>query len=133
MRQLSKNFSLEEFEKSDTANAKGIDNRVPVELIGNIQALVDNVLQPLRDLYGKPIHFNSGYRCPELNKAVGGVPTSQHQKGKAADLTCESVMVLFEILENSEIEFDQAILYRKRNFLHVSYSSEGNRKEIILK
>ena len=133
MRQLSKNFSLEEFEKSNTASAKGIDNSVPAELIGNIQALVDNVLQPLRDLYGKPIRFNSGYRCPVLNKAVGGVATSQHQKGKAADLTCENVIVLFDTLENSEIEFDQAILYRKRNFLHVSFNSGANRKEIILK
>ena len=133
MKKLSKNFSLEEFEKSNTASAKGIDNSVPAELRGNIQALVDNVLQPLRDLYGKPIRFNSGYRCPVLNKAVGGVPTSQHQKGKAADLTCENVIVLFDTLENSEIEFDQAILYRKRNFLHVSFNGGFNRKEIILK
>ena len=133
MRKLSKNFSLEEFEKSNTASAKGIDNSVPTDLIGNIQALVDNVLQPLRDLYGKPIRFNSGYRCPVLNKAVGGVPTSQHKKGKAADLTCENVIVLFDTLENSEIEFDQAILYRKKNFLHVSFNSGFNRKEIILK
>ena len=133
MKQLSKNFSLEEFEKSNTASAKGIDNSVPVELIGNIQALVDNVLQPLRDLYGKPIGFNSGYRCPELNEAVGGVPTSQHKKGEAGDLTCDNVKVLFYMLVDSDIEFDQAIFYRKKNFLHVSYDLEVNRKEIILK
>ena len=133
MKQLSENFSLEEFEKSNTASAKGIDNSVPAELIGNIQALVDNVLQPLRDLYGKPISFNSGYRCEELNKAVGGVSTSQHKKGEAGDLTCESVKVLYDTLVNSEIDFDQAIFYRKRNFLHVSYDREVNRKEIILK
>ena len=133
MKQLSKNFSLIEFTRSRTATANGIDNTVPAELIVNIQALVDNVLQPLRNLYGKPISFNSGYRCPELNNAVGGVPTSQHKKGEAGDLTCENVKTLFDTLVNNDIDFDQAIFYRKKNFLHVSYSREVNRKEIIIK
>ena len=133
MTQLSKNFSLAEFENSNTAISRGIKNRVPEHLKENMQALVVNVLQPLRDLYGEPISLNSAYRCDELNKAVGGAAKSQHKKAEAADLTCENVKLLFNTLESSDIEFDQAIYYRKKNFLHVSYSRNGNRKEIILK
>ena len=84
--QLTKNFTLEELVHSDTANAKGIDNTPTQEIIDNLKELAENVLQPIRDKWGKPLTVNSGYRCKELNKAVGGVSTSQHQKGKAADI-----------------------------------------------
>lgn len=79
MGDISKNFSLQEFEKSDTATRLGINNTIKDEFVKeNIKALVDNILQPLRDKWGEPLIINSGYRCPQLNKAVGGVPTSQH-------------------------------------------------------
>ena len=93
------------------------------------------MLQPLRNAIGKPISINSGYRCQELNAAVGGVPTSQHQKGEAADLSIEGKAGdLLEVLEDSGLPFDQAILYRKNNFLHVSLKLEGEqRKQIIIK
>lgn len=76
---ISKNFSYKEFEESETAERKGIANVInTTEIRDSVKALVLNVLQPLRDAWGKPLHINSGYRCPALNEAVGGVPTSQH-------------------------------------------------------
>ena len=71
-------FTIAELIKSETADKKAIDNRLPKELLPNAQALVDNVLDPLREAYGKPITVTSGYRCPALNKAVGGSKTSDH-------------------------------------------------------
>ena len=81
-----KYFTIAEMVHSDTADRLGIPNRLPKELVFNVQALVDNVLDPLREWYGKPIPVSSGYRCPALNKAVGGVGNSYHLKGMAADL-----------------------------------------------
>ena len=76
---ISKNFSYKEFEESETAERKGIANVInTTEIRDSVKALVLNVLQPLRDAWGKPLHINSGYRCPALNEAVGGVATSQH-------------------------------------------------------
>ena len=84
--QLSKNFCLSEFTRSDTAQRLGIDNtEVSMEQVLNLAHLCHMVLQPLRDRFG-PIRINSGYRCPKLNKAVGSVPNSQHMKGEAADI-----------------------------------------------
>ena len=79
-------FTIAEFVKSDTADRRGIDNRLPKELLPNARYLIDKVLDPLREWYGKPIYINSGYRCPELNKAVGGVEGSFHLTGCAADI-----------------------------------------------
>ena len=84
--QLSKNFSLSEFTRSDTAQRLGIDNTlVSTEQLLNLAYLCHMVLQPLRDCFG-PIRITSGLRCPKLNKAVGGVENSQHLKGEAADI-----------------------------------------------
>ena len=84
--QLSENFRLKEFVESQTADQQGIDNRPDWEAVINLRNLCREVLQPLRDYEGKPIHVNSGYRCPELNEAVHGVGDSQHLYGEAADL-----------------------------------------------
>ena len=135
MEQITENFTLEEFTRSETAERMGIQN-VP----GNreklaIVNLCAKLLQPLRDIYGKPIRINSGYRCPELNKAVGGVSNSMHQNGEASDLSIDGkARELLELIEEHRLPFDQAILYRKRNFLHVSLKVEGeNREQIIVK
>ena len=133
MDKITKNFTLEEFTRSETAERMGIKN-VP----GNREklALVNlcaKLLQPLRDIYGKPIHINSGYRCPELNKAVGGEANSQHQFGFAADLSIDGkARELLELIEENHLPFDQAILYRKRNLLHVSLKLEGEQREQII-
>ena len=83
---MSKYFTIEELCHSDTANARGIDNAPTEEVKENLQALIENVLDPVREWYGKPIYVNSGYRCPELNKAVGGVDNSFHLQGYACDI-----------------------------------------------
>ena len=124
---LSKNFTLSEFTKSKTADKLGIKNIPSAYEINNLKELVDNLLQPLRDLYGKPMTVNSGYRCPALNKAVGGVPTSDHVKGRAADIHCENPRALLSVLNKSGLAFDQSILYP--TFLHLSYREGGNRKQ----
>ena len=72
--------------KSDTADRLGINNRIPKEVLPNVNNLIEKVLDPLREWYGQPIYVNSGYRCKELNKAVGGVDNSYHLTGCAADI-----------------------------------------------
>ena len=132
---ITENFTLEEFIRSDKASELGIKNDPGTHERLAIVNLCVKLLQPIREAIGKPIYINSGYRCPELNKAVGGVPTSQHQIGEAADLHIEGKAGdLLEVLEDSGLPFDQAILYRQRNFLHVSLKLEGEqRKQIIIK
>jgi zinc D-Ala-D-Ala carboxypeptidase len=132
---LSENFTLDEFTRSDVAIKLGIINEPGEKEIEALRVLVNRTIQPLRDKLGIPIHINSGYRCPELNKAVGGVPTSQHQKGEAADLSIDGkANNILDALENNDIPFDQAILYRKQNFLHVSLKLDGvQRSNVIIK
>ena len=92
---ISENFSFSEFERSDTAKKRDIINVISTAKgRDSIQALVINVLQPLRTAVGIPMPINSGYRCPELNAAVGGVPTSQHMKGEAADIATSAPVLL---------------------------------------
>ena len=127
---ISENFELREFTKSDTAARKGIANDPGVQEVKAIENLVVNLLQPLRAKYGKRMVINSGYRCPELNKAVGGVPTSQHMKGEAADVACEHPAYLVECLRRSGLDFDQCIQYS--TFVHLSLKREGkNRKQYL--
>lgn len=83
-------FTIAELCKSTTADRLGINNRCRQEHVTALTALVDNVLDPLRTWWGKPITVNSGYRCPELNAAVKGSKTSQHMKGKQPTLTQET-------------------------------------------
>ena len=80
-------FKLSEFEHSATALFYHIDNTIPDNILPNIYNLVENLLDPLRDIIGEPIYINSGYRCDALNKKVGGAKTSQHRIGCAADIT----------------------------------------------
>lgn len=128
---LSKNFDWKEFTKSDTASRLHICNEiVDFDVRDNIKALVDFVLQPLRDAWGGPIFINSGYRSPELNKAVGGVATSQHTKGQAADCGCTDPYALAKLVLRMKLDFDQLILYP--SFVHLSFKKDGdNRREVL--
>ena len=134
---LSKNFTLKEFTKSQTAERRGIDNTPNDEHLENAEFLFGNVVQKVRDHFG-PTTINSGYRGPELNEAVGGSKKSQHCHGQAADIEVPGVSnyeVAKWITENCD--FDQVILegYRKgepsSGWVHVSYNKEGNRKSIL--
>lgn len=129
---MGKYFTISELCHSDTANARGIDNTPTEDVKANLEALIDNVLDPLREAYGKPIYINSGYRCSELNKAVGGVSNSQHMKGQAADIDVhdtEENKKLQEYIKDN-LEYDQAIFENNGAWLHVSYKKDGgNRKQ----
>ena len=128
--ELSENFTLKELTKTNT----GLPNFITDLEISNLRRLCERVLQPARDILGSAIIVNSGYRSYQVNKAVGGAPTSQHLLGEAADITAGSVeqnKKLFEILKT--MEFDQLINYNYR-FIHVSYTiMKPNRRQIIQK
>lgn len=132
-----KYFTIKELCASDTARRRGIENKPTPEIERNLTALVDNILDPLREVWGGPIIVNSGYRCDELNRAVGGVRSSQHRLGQAADLDVGSRadnMKLFNLIEELDLPFDQ-LCFEKGNtavgpdWVHVSYSPR-NRREI---
>lgn len=127
---LSNNFTSEELEFSQTANARGIDNYIPVEFMASIKNLTETILQSVRDKFG-PVIVTSGYRSPELNKAVGGSPSSQHTRGEACDFKVPS-QDLYDVALWIEmnIQFDQLIL--EPGWIHVSSKEHGmNRQEVL--
>jgi uncharacterized protein YcbK (DUF882 family) len=131
-----KHFTISELLKSDTAIKNKLWNGAPKEAEENLRALVDEVLDPLREAYGRPIRVNSGYRCPRLNTLVGGTPNSQHMRGEAADIQpvvgneADLPELARILIENGK--FDQLILYP--TFIHVSYKRLGwNRKQVLQK
>ena len=131
---LSEHFGLEEMCYSRTGMENGIDNMPGKEALAALKYLVTGLLEPLRKLYGKPVGVTSGYRSEEVNRLVGGVPGSQHTKGEAADCYVPDAAGLLAVLRQSGLEFDQAILYRKRNFLHLSLKETGkNRMQVLLR
>ena len=83
---LSEHFKLSEFTNSSTATARGIDNTPNEQQIANLKRICEEILEPLRAFAGQPIIIGSGFRCPALNKAVGGVKNSQHMTGEACDI-----------------------------------------------
>lgn len=128
-----KYFSIKELCSSDTARVRGIDNTPTTKVELALTNLVDNVLDPLREWYGKPITVNSGYRSPKLNTAVGGSKTSQHMKGEAADITAgskEDNKKLFDYIK-SNLVFDQLIDESNFSWVHVSFKPAGNRRQIL--
>ncbi|MDR0692348.1 MAG: peptidase M15, partial [Prevotellaceae bacterium] len=100
----------------------------------NLTNLVDKLLDPVREQWGKPIRVNSGYRSMAINMAVGGAATSQHLKGEAADITAgskEENKKLFELIKSGYV-FDQLIDETDYTWLHVSLKRNGvNRKQIL--
>lgn len=128
-------FTKSELTRSDTARIRGIDNTPTPEASAALDALMWNVLDPIRRMWGKPIIVNSGYRCPKLNAAVGGSATSQHMKGEAADITAGGPTKnkeLFDMIAQSAIPFDQLIDEKNYRWIHVSYRPNGRRNILHL-
>ena len=134
---LSKHFSLEEMTNSGTAIRFKIANRPSAVQIENLRQLCLNVLEPVRLRFGVT-RITSGYRCPELNSAVGGVPDSQHTRGEAADIHISDMEVgrkIFDFICRNT-DFDQLLFERRINggcrWLHVSYTTRRpNRHEAL--
>ena len=129
-----KYFTIEEMIKSSTAIAKHIDNTPNQTVIDSLTKLIEAVLDPLREWYGKPIRVNSGYRCEALNKAVGSkAKNSQHLYGEAADITAgskEENEKLFNYIKDN-LEFDQLINESDFSWVHVSYREGRLRKQVL--
>jgi len=135
---LTKNFSLNEMTKSQTALRRGIDNDPSNSEIDNLRLLCEYVLQPVRDHFSKPVSINSGFRSSELNKAIGGSGTSDHCKGMAADIEIPGISN-YEIAQwvEDNCDFRQLILefytpgVANSGWVHVSYNVDDNDKKIM--
>jgi len=136
MVRLSKNFTLEELTYSKTAEIYRIINAPTADIIKNLGALVQNVLQPLRNKLKKPIVVTSGYRCKLLNARVGGSSTSQHLYGQAVDIIVNGMGTyeLYEYIKKSGLKYDQLILEETRNgsWVHISYCTKLNRNQNLI-
>lgn len=127
-----KYFSLSELLKSSTADRKRINNAPSFTVVENLNKLCQLVLDPARSELNAPITVTSGYRCPELNNAVGGVGNSQHVTGCAADLQCKDLQRLFDILKTNP-HIDQLLFEHSGRavWLHVSISATGKPRHYI--
>ena len=141
MTQITKNFSMAELTRSNTAERLGIDNTPEGEHLTNLVYTVESILQPVRDHFDKPVTVNSGYRSPELNQAVGGSSKSQHCHGQAVDfeiIGIPNAEVAQWIIDN--LEYDQIILefYNPKEgvnsgWVHCSIKIDGdNRKQKLI-
>ena len=135
--QLSKNFSLEEMERSQTAQRMGIKNKAGSGEIKNLTDLCYNVLEPCRAKFDKPIRISSGYRSEELCVAIGSKKTSQHALGMAVDMEIpsESNLKVALWIQNN-VDFDQLILEyytgeANSGWIHVSFHEGNNRKQVL--
>jgi uncharacterized protein YcbK (DUF882 family) len=131
-----KYFTMNELTHSATAIRKGIDNTPDNTAKANLTALVANILDPLREAYGKPIVVSSGYRCAKLNRAVGGVARSQHISGQAADIQSVSKSKadhkkLFELAQRLRLPYDQLIDEYDYKWVHISFNTKGNRRQVL--
>ena len=137
-RNLSANFTLEEMIYSDTAKKKGIDNTPSLAVIHNLEELCRDLLQPIRDAYGKPIKVTSGFRSARLNYAVGGSPTSAHRLGWAVDIQPASgkyddfEKVILQIIADLGLKYDQVIREKsgKSRWLHLGLKNSAGRQRM---
>ncbi len=130
-----KYFTIRELTKSETAVRHGINNTPDKKSQQNLEKLVDVILDPLREAYGKPIVVTSGYRCEKLNRVLGGAKTSQHVPGEAVDIrsvsdTKEENKKIFDLIIELDLPFDQLINEYDYDWIHVSYSIK-NRKQVL--
>lgn len=139
---LSEHFTLDEMIYSDTARRHGLGNTPDAKVRLALSNLCQKILEPVRERFGHPIHVTSGYRSAELNRAVGGSPTSQHMTGDAADIVCRSLpnVTLFRLMEqmvkSGAIEVGQLIweggTAGNPAWIHVSSPREGKKNGEVL-
>ena len=135
---LTKNFTLEELTKSETALRHDMDNTPGQAEVDSLLALAENVLQPVRDHFARGVKCNSGYRSPEVNSKVGGSRTSDHCKGQACDIEIPGVpnAELAEWIRDN-LEFRQLILefytpgVPDSGWVHVSWVAGDNKKQVL--
>jgi len=132
---LSKNFVLSEITRSNTAKRLGLSNEPTKEHLENMQRLISNLIQPMRDSIG-PIRISSGYRSKALNRAIGGSTKSQHCKGQALDLQFweggkMNNKAIYDWILDSGLEFDQMINEFDFAWIHISLKKDKNRKDVL--
>jgi hypothetical protein len=139
--ELSKNLTLAEMIRSESAKRAGINNNAAKEHIENMKLLASNIFQPIRDHFKKPIHISSGYRSKALNDSIKGTSkTSQHSSGEAMDIDMDNTDItnaqIFDYIKNN-LNFDQLIWEfgtdKNPDWVHVSYESTGKQRKQILK
>ena len=140
--QLSEHLSLAEVTRSDSAKRRGISNMPTPAHIENFKLLAENVFEPIRKHFGKPIHISSGYRSDALNKAIGGSKTSQHCTGEAIDIDMDGSAhgitnkMVFDYIKDN-LNFDQLIwefgTASNPDWVHVSYESTGKQRKQVLR
>lgn len=131
MTKLSEHFTLEELTASQYATRYNIDNTPSPNILGNLYVLA-TTLEAIRKLYNKPISISSGYRCPMLNKAVGGADNSAHKLGLAADFTIVGIPLkdIVRDIVNSDIQFDQLIF--EGTWIHLGLSTDKPQRREVL-
>lgn len=134
---MAQYFTLWELVKSETAEKKGISNFPSFDVVDHLRQLTEEILDPMREAWGGPLTVTSGYRCKALNKAVGGVPTSAHLEGWAADIrpadkrrTAKFILWAACWLEENRINYDQAIdeQVKGERWLHIALKSNDGRQ-----
>jgi hypothetical protein len=140
--QLSKHLSLAEVTRSESAKRRGISNMPTPEHIENFKLLAENIFEPIRNHFGKPIFISSGYRSEALNRVVGGARSSQHCKGEAIDIDMDgnangvTNKMVFDYIKDN-LNFDQLIwefgTASNPDWVHVSYNSDGKQRKQILR
>ena len=135
-----KYFSIKELTSSETATKKGINNTPNAEQVKNLEALIDNLLDPIREQWGAAIYVTSGFRSVALNKAVGGVANSHHLGGYAADLTVKSQAgnkALFDMIRRSKLKWTQLISEKTTSqgcgWVHISYVPSNLKNQVLWK
>jgi len=140
--QLSKNLSLAEVVRSESAKRRGINNMPTSEHLENFKKLAENIFEPIRNHFKVPIHLSSGYRSAALNKAIGGASSSQHCTGEAIDIDMDGSAngvtnkMVFDYIK-ANLNFDQLIwefgTKDAPDWVHVSFESTGKQRKQVLR
>lgn len=132
-----KYFSIKELCKSSTAKKLNIDNTPTAEIKENLTVLIEECLDPIREAFGVPIMVTSGYRCPPLNAACGGSPTSEHKTGFAADIDTSDNIRLWEVITSGDFKWTQLINEYpdeegEPSWIHISYNPANLKCEKLI-